>query len=388
MKHLLLFTAVLFLIGSSVAPRATAQVPRYISYQGLINNPGGPLTGTHSVQVYFFLSADTNSASVYNVTMPAVTFSEGVFGVMIAVPDNTVFSKPIYLGLKLDNGGFIGQATAVTATPYAFYSIEAAHAKLADSALSANTARSAATAARATLADSSLHAQHAVIADSLKGGIGTISRQSIGAASSATNNDITSLSGLTSPLPVYEGGTGANAAVGARVNLGAAASGSNSDIMALNALTTPISLAQGGTGSNTAIGARTNLGLGSIATQSSGAVAITGGAMDGTTIGATNPAAATLTTLRYTNNIFTLGNENDNATNLNTVTITGTVPIAIIMTGAATNTISANVTSAAQGQWLYLINRTPYSVVLFGTTVLANAAAQFLFAGGTWVWVQ
>jgi hypothetical protein len=53
-----------------------------------------------------------------------------------------------------------------------------------------------------------------------------------------------------------------------------------------------ISLAGGGTGSTTAAGARTNLGLGSMATQSAGAVAITGGTINGVTIGGLNATTA------------------------------------------------------------------------------------------------
>ena len=83
-------------------------------------------------------------------------------------------------------------------------------------------------------------------------------------------------------LPIAQGGTGASSAGSARTNLGAtgigsavftatttadartaiaaAASGANSDITSLTGLTTPLSVAQGGTGSGTASGARTNLG--------------------------------------------------------------------------------------------------------------------------------
>ena len=83
-------------------------------------------------------------------------------------------------------------------------------------------------------------------------------------------------------LPVTQGGTGATTASGARTNLGAtgigtalftattaasarstisaAASGANSDITSITGLTTPLTVAQGGTGSATAGAARTALG--------------------------------------------------------------------------------------------------------------------------------
>ena len=45
---------------------------------------------------------------------------------------------------------------------------------------------------------------------------------------------------------------------------------------------TPIAVASGGTNATSASAARTNLGLGTIATQASNAVALTGGAISGT----------------------------------------------------------------------------------------------------------
>ena len=69
------------------------------------------------------------------------------------------------------------------------------------------------------------------------GGTGAASaagaRASLGAAASGTNADITSLSGLTTPLSTGQGGTGASTASGARGTLGAAASGANADITSL-----------------------------------------------------------------------------------------------------------------------------------------------------------
>jgi hypothetical protein len=62
-------------------------------------------------------------------------------------------------------------------------------------------------------------------------------------------------------IPVANGGTGATTAAGARSALSAAVLGANNDITSLTGLTTPLSIAQGGTAANTALAARTSLGL-------------------------------------------------------------------------------------------------------------------------------
>jgi hypothetical protein len=90
------------------------------------------------------------------------------------------------------------------------------------------------------------------------GGTGSTSaagaRLALGAAASGVNADITSLTGLTTPLALAKGGTGATTAAGARTAMGAAAGGANADIRSLSGLTTPLSVAQGGTGSSTSLG--------------------------------------------------------------------------------------------------------------------------------------
>jgi hypothetical protein len=86
-------------------------------------------------------------------------------------------------------------------------------------------------------------------------------RANLGAAASGANSDITSLSGLTTPLPVSEGGTGGNTQATARAGIAAAASGANSDITSLTGLTTPLPITEGGTGATTAAGALSNFGV-------------------------------------------------------------------------------------------------------------------------------
>lgn len=56
--------------------------------------------------------------------------------------------------------------------------------------------------------------------------------------------------GSAGTLPISSGGTGGTTAAAARTNLGVAASGANSDITSLSGLTTPLSPAQGGLGIN------------------------------------------------------------------------------------------------------------------------------------------
>ena len=62
-------------------------------------------------------------------------------------------------------------------------------------------------------------------------------------------------------------------------------------------------VAQGGTGASTAGGARTNLGLGTVATQDSNNVSITGGTLNGVVIGGSTAAAGSFTTINASGTI-------------------------------------------------------------------------------------
>lgn len=83
----------------------------------------------------------------------------------------------------------------------------------------------------------------------------TSARSNLSAAKSGANSDITSLSGLTTPLSAAQGGTGATSNAAAPFAL----KGANSDITSLSGLTTALSIGQGGTGAATATAAITAL---------------------------------------------------------------------------------------------------------------------------------
>jgi len=109
---------------------------------------------------------------------------------------------------------------------------------------------------------------------------------------------------VTGVLPVARGGTAASNVTQARTNLGGTTLGSNLFIIANpSAVTFPRFNADNTASSLDAGAFRTAIGAGTMSTQDATAAAITGGAVNGTTIGATTRAAGSFTTLSATSDL-------------------------------------------------------------------------------------
>jgi hypothetical protein len=112
-----------------------------------------------------------------------------------------------------------------------------------------------------------------------------------------TNQVLTS-NGTTAPTWQYLAGTGTVTSVdGSGGTTGLTLTGGPITSSGTLTLGGTLALANGGTGATTASGARTALELGSIALQAASSVTITGGSINGTSIGASTAGSAKVTTL-------------------------------------------------------------------------------------------
>jgi Chaperone of endosialidase len=202
---------------------------------------------------------------------------------------------------------------------------------------------------------------------------------SLSANSTANFATIASGTWNGSAIGVSYGGTGATTASGARANLGAAASGANSDITSLTGLTTPLAESEGGTGySNYTTGdilyASSGSTLARLNDVATGNALISGGvgvAPSYGKIGLTTHVSGTLPTANGGTGLasFTSGGA-VYATSTSALT-TGTLPASAGGTGVTTSTGSGSVVLNTSPTLVTPILGTPTSVTLTNATGLS-----------------
>ncbi len=187
----------------------------------------------------------------------------------------------------------------------------------------------------------------------------------VGQTSITTLGTITTGVWTGTDVAIADGGTGSSTAGGARTNLGLgtiATQDSNNINITGGTITGIINLAvaYGGTGASNAAGARTNLGLGTISTQDSSAVSITGGSIIGITdlaLADGGTGASDATTARSNLGLGSIATQNSSSISITGGTITGITDITVADggTGASTATIGFNNLSplTTQGDMLY-----------------------------------
>lgn len=192
-----------------------------------------------------------------------------------------------------------------------------------------------------------------------------------GCAPSGINNAIRTLmaqirdlqSGVSGDsIPVTAGGTGSTTTSGARTNLSAAASGANSDITSITGLTTPLTVAQGGTG----VATITGIVKGSGTSALSAATAGTDYAAIGTASTWTASQRGTVTT------------DNDGSFSM-------TVTNNFLCTPTATIALTFTNITAGQSGYVLLVNTGGYAVTAAATTKVNTTFLTTVSTAGTYL---
>lgn len=152
MKHVATFCFIIVLLLSSAT--VYAQIPRTISYQGVLSDASGNLipNGNHQLTLKLYTIA-TGSTAIYTEvqTVPVV---KGVFNAIIgsvtAIPVTVAFDRAYFLGVSVDGGTELSPRTALVSAPYA---LRASYADVAGSVVGGGGGNAGVSSLNALLGD-------------------------------------------------------------------------------------------------------------------------------------------------------------------------------------------------------------------------------------------
>ena len=131
-KNVFYLYAITIVLLSSME-KVQAQIPRSISFQGVLADAQGNLVpdGNHQLQIVLWDQATFgNQVFIENQTVPVV---KGIFNFIIGsvniIPTTLTFDRAYFLGVSVDGGQELTPRTALTSVPYA---LRAVHANTAD----------------------------------------------------------------------------------------------------------------------------------------------------------------------------------------------------------------------------------------------------------------
>lgn len=180
------------------------------------------------------------------------------------------------------------------------------------------------------------------------------------------NNHLAGLT-LATDLAVADGGTGASTAASARTNLGVTATGAD---------TTYAFRANNLSDLDSASSARTNLGLGTIATQNSNAVSITGGTITGITdlaVADGGTGASTAANARTNLGLGTIATQNADSVAITGGSITGITDLAVADGGTGASSFTSGGLLRGNGTAAFSVASAADIVAQIGTTAVTNA---------------
>ncbi|MDW8075993.1 MAG: hypothetical protein RMK00_09535, partial [Bacteroidota bacterium] len=116
---------------------SVAQIPRVLSYQGVLVGEDGRLLPDGQYRLTIRLYEQVSGGVPLHQEEQVVTTTGGVFSVLIGssqpLPATLTFDRPYYVGVSVNGGAELQPRTMLTAVPYALRAEAAAVAEVAKS---------------------------------------------------------------------------------------------------------------------------------------------------------------------------------------------------------------------------------------------------------------